>query len=31
MKEIVIDSLDGLKEVAEAVVESLNGRNFLAF
>ena len=31
MKEIVIDSLDGLKEVAEAVVESLNGRNVVAF
>ena len=27
MKELVVDSLEGLKEVAEAVVESLDGRN----
>ena len=31
MKEIVIDSLDGLEQVAEAVLESLNGRNIVAF
>lgn len=31
MKEIVVDSLDGLKGVAEAVVESLDGRNVVAF
>ena len=31
MKEIVVDSLDGLKEVAEAVIESLEGRNVVAF
>ena len=31
MKEMVIDSLDGLKEVAEAVVSSLEGRNIVAF
>jgi tRNA threonylcarbamoyladenosine biosynthesis protein TsaE len=31
MKEIIIDSLDELKEVAKAVVESLNGRNIVAF
>ena len=31
MKEIEIDSLEGLKEVAEAVVESLDGRNVVAF
>ena len=31
MKEIVIDSLDELKDVAEAVVESLDGRNVVAF
>ena len=30
MKEIVIDSLDELKDVAEAVVESLEGRNVVA-
>lgn len=31
MKEINIDSLDGLTEVAEAIIESLNGRNVVAF
>ena len=31
MKELVVDSLEGLKEVAEAVVESLDGRNVVAF
>ena len=31
MKEIIIDSLDELKSVAEAVIESLNGRNVVAF
>lgn len=31
MKEIVIDSLDGLRDVAEAVIESLDGRNVVAF
>lgn len=31
MKEISIDSLDGLKEVAEAVISSLDGRNIVAF
>lgn len=31
MKELIIDSLDGLKEVAEAVIESLDGRNVVAF
>lgn len=31
MKEIDIDSLDGLTEVAEAIIESLNGRNVVAF
>lgn len=31
MKEIVIDSLDGLKEVAEAVITSLDDRNVVAF
>ena len=31
MKEIVVDSLEGLNEVAEAVVESLDGRNVVAF
>ena len=31
MKEIVVDSLDGLKEVAEAVIDSLEGRNVVAF
>jgi tRNA threonylcarbamoyladenosine biosynthesis protein TsaE len=31
MKEITIDSLDGLKEVAEEVIASLNGRNVVAF
>ena len=30
MTEIVIDSLDELKDVAEAVVESLEGRNVVA-
>ena len=30
MKEIVIDSLDELKRVAEAVIESLEGRNVVA-
>ena len=30
MKEIVIDSLDEFKDVAEAVVESLEGRNVVA-
>ena len=31
MKEITIDSLAELKSVAEAVIESLNGRNVVAF
>lgn len=31
MKEINIDSLDGLTEVAEATIESLDGRNVVAF
>lgn len=31
MKEIFVDSLDGLQEVAEAVIESLDGRNVVAF
>lgn len=31
MKEIVVDSLDGLKDVAEAVIDSLEGRNVVAF
>ncbi len=31
MKEIEIDSLDGLKEVAEEVINGLNGRNVVAF
>ena len=31
MKEMKIDSLDGLKEVAKAVIESLDGRNVVAF
>ena len=31
MKEIEIDSLDGLKEVAEAVIDALDGRNVVAF
>ena len=31
MKEISIDSLDGLKEVAEEVIASLDGRNIVAF
>lgn len=31
MKEIIIDSLDELKEVAKEVIESLNGRNIVAF
>lgn len=30
MKEIVIASLDELKDVAEAVIESLDGRNVVA-
>ena len=30
MKEIIIDSLDDLKRVAEAVMESLEGRNVVA-
>ncbi len=30
MKEIVIDSLDELKDVAEAVIESLDDRNVVA-
>ena len=31
MKELKIDSLDELKSVAEAVIESLDGRNGVAF
>ena len=31
MKEFKIDSLDELKSVAEAVIESLDGRNVVAF
>lgn len=31
MKEIEIDSLDGLKGVAEAIIEALDGRNVVAF
>lgn len=31
MKEILVDSLDGLQEVAEAVINSLDGRNVVAF
>ena len=31
MKQIEIDSLEGLKEVAEAVIDALNGRNVVAF
>jgi tRNA threonylcarbamoyladenosine biosynthesis protein TsaE len=31
MKEISIDSLDGLKEVAEEVITSLDGRTIVAF
>ena len=31
LKEIVVDSLDGLKDVAEAVIDSLEGRNVVAF
>ena len=31
MKELIIDSLDGLKEVAKEVVESLDNRNVVAF
>ena len=31
MKEIVIDSLEGLQGVAETVIESLEGRNVVAF
>lgn len=31
MKELKIDSLDELKSVAEAVIESLEGRNVVAF
>lgn len=30
MKELVVDSLDGLQGVAEAVIESLEGRNVVA-
>ena len=31
MKEIEIDSLEGLKEVAAAVIDALDGRNVVAF
>ena len=31
MKEIVVDSLEGLKEVAEEVIGALDGRNVVAF
>lgn len=31
MKEVVIDSLDALHDVAEAVINSLDGRNVVAF
>lgn len=31
MKELTIDSLEGLQSVAEAVIESLDGRNVVAF
>ena len=31
MKEIEIDSLDGLNIVAEAIIENLDGRNVVAF
>jgi tRNA threonylcarbamoyladenosine biosynthesis protein TsaE len=31
MKEIEIDSLDGLNEVAKAIIEGLDGRNVVAF
>ena len=31
MKEIFVESLDGLKEVAEEVISSLDGRNIVAF
>ena len=31
MKEIIIDSLEGLKEVADEVITSLDGRNIVAF
>lgn len=31
MKEIIADSLDALRDVAEEVVNSLNGRNVVAF
>lgn len=31
MKEITIDSLDDLKSVAKAVIDSLDGRNVVAF
>ena len=31
MKEIIIDSLEGLKEVADEVITSLEGRNIVAF
>ena len=31
MKEITIDSLEGLKEVASEVIASLDGRNIVAF
>ena len=31
MKEIVVESLDGLKEVAESIISSLDGRSVVAF
>ena len=31
MKEIIVDSLDALKDVAEEVVRGLDGRNVVAF
>ena len=31
MKEIFVESLEGLKEVAEEVIASLDGRNIVAF
>jgi tRNA threonylcarbamoyladenosine biosynthesis protein TsaE len=31
MKEIIIDSLDGLKDVAKSIIESLDNRNVVAF
>ena len=31
MKEIVVDSLDGLKEVAESIISSLDERSVVAF